>query len=79
MRVRDTMKIEDRSGKEIAKIKKRMVGIVRDNYVIKVRGDRDWQVYGSILGHNYIREGAKTIVKVHKNRLTIKVTAGPWL
>ena len=33
MRVRDTMKIEDRSGKEIAKIKKRMVGIVRDNYV----------------------------------------------
>ena len=73
MRVRDTMKIEDRSGKEIAKIKKRMVGVVRDNYVIKVRGDRDWQVYGSILDHNYtVKEGAKTIVKVHKNRLTIK-------
>ena len=29
--------------------------------------------YGSILDHNYtVKEGSKTIVKVHKNRLTIK-------
>ena len=71
LRVRDTMKIEDGNGDEIAKIKKREVGVVRDNFVVKVRGDRDWQINGAILDHDFtVKENGKTIVKVHKNWVT---------
>ena len=71
LRVRDTMKIEDGNGDEIAKIKKRAVGVVRDNFVVKVRGDRDWQIHGAILDHDFtVKENGKTIVKVHKNWVT---------
>ena len=68
MRLRDAMAIEDDDGRKIAELKKREVGLVRDNFVVKVRGDRDWQVHGSVLEHNFkIKEGGKTIVTVHKN------------
>jgi len=71
LRVRDTMKIEDGNGDEIAKIKKRAVGVVRDNFVVKVSGDRDWQIHGAILDHDFtIKENGKTVVKVHKNWVT---------
>jgi len=71
LRVRDTMKIEDGNGDEVAKIKKRAVGVVCDNFVVKVRGDRDWQIHGAILDHNFtVKENGKTIVKVHKNWVT---------
>merc|ERR1719183_1274138 len=71
LRARDTMKIEDGNGDEIAKIKKRAVGVVRDNFVVKVRGDRDWQIHGAILDHDFtVKENGKTIVKVHKNWVT---------
>ena len=71
MRVCDAMTIEDDDGRKIAELKKRKVGVVRDNFVVKVRGDRDWQVHGSILEHNFkIKEGGKTIVTVHKNWVT---------
>ncbi|KAL3903998.1 MAG: hypothetical protein SGILL_010234 [Bacillariaceae sp.] len=68
MRVRDSMAIEDANDHKVAEIKKRAVGIVRDNFVVKVKGDRDWQVHGSILEHKYtIKEGGKSICTVHKN------------
>ena len=71
LRARDAMKIEDGDGEKVAEIKKLAVGVVRDNYLVKVRGDRDWQVHGAILDHDFtIKEGGKTIVKVHKNWVT---------
>lgn len=68
MRLRDAMAIEDGNGEKVAEIKKRAIGVVRDNFVVKIRDDRDWQVHGSILEHNYtIKEGGKSICTVHKN------------
>ncbi|KAL3922236.1 MAG: hypothetical protein SGARI_006498 [Bacillariaceae sp.] len=67
MRVRDSMAIEDESGQKVAEVKKRAVGVVRDNFVIKVRGDRNWQCHGSILEHDFaIKEGGQVVAKVHK-------------
>lgn len=67
-RVRDSMVIEDGSGDRVAELKKRAIGVVRDNFVVKIRGDRDWQVHGSILEHDFkIKEGGRSIVTVHKN------------
>jgi len=67
LRVRDSMAIEDAQGDKIAEIKKIVVGVVRDNYVVKVRGDENWQVHGSILEHDFtIKEDGREIVKVHK-------------
>eukprot|EP00536_Pseudo-nitzschia_multiseries_P007845 jgi/Psemu1/240606/estExt_Genewise1.C_1890030 len=68
LRVRDSMAIEDGDGKKIAEIKKRAIGVVRDNFVVKVKGDKNWQIHGSILQHDFtIKEGGQEIVKVHKN------------
>mmetsp|Transcript_18178 Transcript_18178/g.39629 ORF Transcript_18178/g.39629 Transcript_18178/m.39629 type:complete len:224 (-) Transcript_18178:54-725(-) len=67
LRIRDSMAIEDAYGHKIAEIKKRAVGVVRDNFVVKVKGDNNWQVHGSILEHNFtIKEHGREIVKVHK-------------
>ena len=50
---------------------KRKVGVVRENFVVKVKGDRDWQIHGSVLDHEFkVKEGGKTIVEVHKNWVT---------
>ncbi|KAL9189372.1 hypothetical protein ACHAXT_009047 [Thalassiosira profunda] len=71
LRARDAMTIEDGNGKKVAEIKKRKVGVVRENFVVKVKGDRDWQIHGSVLDHEFkVKEGGKTIVEVHKNWVT---------
>lgn len=67
LRVRDSMAIENHDGEKIAEIKKRSIGVVRDNFVVKIRDDTNWQVHGSILEHDFtIKEEGKQIVKVHK-------------
>jgi len=67
LRIRDSMAIENEDGEKIAEIKKRAVGVVRDNFVVKIRGEENWQVHGSILEHDFtIKEDGKEIVKVHK-------------
>jgi len=67
LRIRDSMAIENEDGEKIAEIKKRAVGVVRDNFVVKIRDEVDWQVHGSILEHDFtIKEDGREIVKVHK-------------
>jgi len=67
MRLRDSMAIEDGDGRKVAEIKKKVIGVVRDNFVVKVRDDKNWQIHGSILEHNFtIKEDHREIVKVHK-------------
>ncbi|KNC86652.1 hypothetical protein SARC_01189 [Sphaeroforma arctica JP610] len=66
-RVRDSMAIEDHHGDKVAEIKKRAIGIVRENFVVKIRGETDWQIHGSILEHNFtVSEHGREIIKVHK-------------
>jgi len=66
-RVRDAMAIEDENGHKIAEIKKRKIGLVRDNYKLKIRDERDWEIHGSILEHDYtIREGGSVIATIHE-------------
>jgi len=66
-RIRDAMAIEDGSGDKVAEIVKREVGVVRDNYVVKIRGDRNWEIHGSILEHDYtFREGGRVIATIHE-------------
>lgn len=70
-RLRESMAIEDSNGDKIAELKLRAIGVVRDNFVVKIRGDTDWQVHGSILEHDFtMKEGGRTICKVHKNWVT---------
>lgn len=68
LRVREAMAIEDDDGEKVAEIKKRAIGVVRDNFVVKVKGEENWQVHGTILEHDFtIKEDGEEIVKVHKN------------
>ena len=67
MRARESMTIEDNDGHKVAEIKKKAIGVVRDNFVVKVRGDTNWQIHGSILEHEYtIKENGREIMNVHK-------------
>jgi uncharacterized protein YxjI len=68
MRLRDSMAIENEDGDKIAEIKKKAIGVVRDNFVVKIRGEDNWKCHGSILEHDFtIKEDGKEIIKVHKN------------
>lgn len=67
MRVRDAMAIEDGYGEKIAEIKKRVVDVVRDSFVIKIRGERDWACHGSILEHHFTnKEHGELVAQIHK-------------
>lgn len=67
MRARDAMAIHDANGERVAEIKKKFIGVVRDNYVVKIRGEKNWKIHGSILEHNFtILEDDEEIVTVHK-------------
>jgi len=66
LRIRETMKIEDSKGDKIAEIKKREFGVVKDHYVVQIKGERNWEIHGSILKHDYtIREGGRIIATIH--------------
>ena len=65
------MAIEDGNGRKIAEVKKRVIGVVRDNFVIMVKGDRNWNCHGSILEHDFtIKENGRLVAKVHKKWIT---------
>ncbi|CAB9507693.1 Pfam:DUF567 [Seminavis robusta] len=53
MRARDATAVEDADVHKVAEIKKKVVGLVRDNFVVKVRGDTNWVINGSILEHDF--------------------------
>merc|ERR1711982_272597 len=66
LRIRETMKIEDSEGEKVAEIKKRLIGPLRDHYVVKIKGERNWEIHGSILKHDYtVREGGLVIARIH--------------
>jgi len=66
-RLRDAMAIEDGNGDKIAEILKREIGVVRDNYVVKIRDETNWEIHGSILEHDYtIREAGRVIATIHE-------------
>ncbi|VEU36245.1 unnamed protein product [Pseudo-nitzschia multistriata] len=68
LRIRDSMAIEDADGRKVAEIKKKVIGIVRENFVVKIKDETNWQIHGSILEHDFtIKENGREIVKVHKN------------
>ncbi|OEU21104.1 hypothetical protein FRACYDRAFT_259801 [Fragilariopsis cylindrus CCMP1102] len=70
-RLRDSMAIENADGDKIAEIKKKAIGVVRDNFVVKIRGNDNWKIHGSILNHDFtIKEDGRVIVKVHKKWIT---------
>jgi len=66
-RIREAMAIHDGSGDKVAEIVKREIGVVRDNYTVKVRGERNWEIHGSVLEHDYtFREGGRVIATIHE-------------
>lgn len=68
MRARDAMAIEDAEGDKVAEIKKKFIGVLRDNFVVRIRDETDWHIHGSVLEHDFtIKENGEEIVSVHKN------------
>lgn len=66
LRIRDSIKITDKKGDEVAKMKKREIGVAKDHYVVQIKGERNWEIHGSILKHDYtIREGGKVVATIH--------------
>jgi uncharacterized protein YxjI len=74
--IRETMTVE-RGGETIASVRKALLRLLRDKFVINVRGGDNLVATGSFLEYNYkIRRGRKVIANISKRWFTIRDTYG---
>merc|ERR1711935_911531 len=67
LRVRETFNLREFHHRKVLYSIQERKARVRDNFVVKIRDEVDWQVHGSILEHDFtIKEDGREIVKVHK-------------
>lgn len=75
--IKDTMKIEDSEGKEMAVVKKALISPLRDRWGVKVRNSPDLDIRGNILDHEYsISQGRRKIAEVSKKWFRLTDTYG---
>ena len=53
MRVKDSMEIEDASGKRVAMVKKALITPIRERWSVDLPGAADIEVQGNIVDHEY--------------------------
>lgn len=70
LRVKGTMEIEaSGGGRRAASLKNALITPVRERWAVNIAGERDLDVKGKILDHEYtIGEGRDRIAEVSKNR-----------
>ncbi len=74
--LRETMTIE-RDGKVIASVRKAFIRLLRDKFVIDVKGAADMTATGSFLEHDYtIRRGSREVATISKRWFSIRDTYG---
>ena len=77
MRVKDSMEVEDASGKRVAMVKKAIISPIRDRFTVKIKDGPDLEVQGNILDHEYtIGEGRDKVAEVSKKWFRIRDTYG---
>ena len=65
--IKETMEIEDPSGKQMAVVKKALITPLREKWDVKVKGGPDLDVQGDILDHEYkIKQGWNKVAEVSK-------------
>jgi uncharacterized protein YxjI len=75
--IKDTMVIEDASGRDIATVKKALIAPLRDKWNVNVKGGDDLVVQGNILDLEYdIRQGRRKVAEVSKKWFTLTDTYG---
>ena len=74
--LRETMTVE-RDGRTIASVRKAFLTLLRDRFVIDVKGGEDMVAQGSFLEHNYeIRRGNQVVATISKRWFTLRDTYG---
>jgi uncharacterized protein YxjI len=77
LHVKDSMEVEDPSGRQIAMVKKALITPVRDRWTVKIKGGPDLEAKGNILDHEYtIGEGRDKVAEVSKKWFRIRDTYG---
>ena len=77
LRVKDSMEIEDASGKRVGLVKKALITPIRDRWVVKIKDGPDLEVQGNILNHEYtIGEGRDKVAEVSRKWFRIRDTYG---
>jgi len=76
-RVKDSMEIEDASGRRIAMVKKALITPVRERWTVNMEGGPDMEIQGNLLDHEYTFElGRDKIAEVSKRWFRIADTYG---
>ena len=75
--IKDTMKIEGPDGKNLATVKKDLINVLRDHWVVKVKGGPNLDVKGNVFDFNYrIKEGRHEVAEVSKKFFRVRDTYG---
>jgi uncharacterized protein YxjI len=77
LRIKDSMEVEGPGGEQMAMVKKALLTPWRDRWTVKIRGERDLDVQGNILDHEYtIGEGRNKVAEVSKKWFRLRDTYG---
>jgi uncharacterized protein YxjI len=77
LRVKDSMEIEDASGRRAAMVKKALITPIRERWSVNVADGPDLEVQGNILDHEYtIGEGRDKVAEVSKKWFRVADTYG---
>jgi uncharacterized protein YxjI len=77
MRVRDTMDIEDGSGRTVASVKKAMITPLRERYTLNIEGGPDIDIQGNLVDHEYrFEQGGRKIAETSKKWFRLRDSYG---
>ena len=77
LRVKDSMEVEDPSGRRVAMVKKALITPIRERWTVNVADGPDLEVQGNILDHEYtIGEGRDKVAEVSKKWFRVADTYG---
>jgi uncharacterized protein YxjI len=77
LRVRETMDIEDASGRPVATVKKAMITPLRERFTVNIEGGPDIDIQGNILDHEYrFEQGGRRVAEVSKKWFRLRDSYG---
>lgn len=72
LRIRDTMEVTDPHGHPIAVVKKALINLLGDRWIVEFVGGAELHVHGNVLDHEYtIGEGMDKIAEISKKWLSL--------
>lgn len=77
LRIKETMEVTDPAGQSIAVVKKAMIKLLRDRWIVQFSGGEEMHVHGNVLDHEYtIGKGLNKVAEISKKWLSLTDSYG---